>query len=92
MWVLIHGCDPRDFDTPTGRDRLFRDISARSECFKKLASSAPVTDTLDKLRILYGRRLMVFIDERDYKRADCEKAGGEWGKRNGYSKTRTVIL
>ena len=73
--------DPRDFKTEAGREIFVRDIRKKRECFEKLAMTAPMTDTLDKLRILCGRRLMVFIGDRDYKPEDCEKAGGEWGKK-----------
>ena len=73
---------PEELTTPEGRETQHHDIRRRRDCFVDLASKAPREDTLDKLRILCGRRHMVFIGDRDYKPADCAAAGGEWGKKS----------
>ena len=73
---------PEKFNTPEERDTLYRDFRRRRDCFVGLSGKAPREDTLDKLRILCGRRHMVFIGDRDYKPVDCTAAGGEWGKKS----------
>jgi len=70
-----------DLKTETGQEKLFRDIRRTRICFELLATTAPTTDTLGRLRLLCGRHHMVFIGDRDYKPEDCKKVGGEWGKK-----------
>jgi hypothetical protein len=50
-------------------------------CFTSLASRAPLSDTLDKLRLVCGRKYMVFVDQEFSTPAACVKAGGQWGKK-----------
>jgi hypothetical protein len=85
--------DPEEFKTEQGRASFYHDIARRDGCFMWLAERAPETDTLDKLRVLCGRREMFFIGERSgYKPEDCVKAGGEWGrKRHVFSDEETYF-
>jgi hypothetical protein len=76
-----------DLHTETGREVMYREIRIVRDCFEKLAATSPLTDRLNKLRLLCGRHFMLFKGERSgYKPDDCVKAGGEWGKK------RTVFV
>jgi len=50
-------------------------------CFMSLAGKAPLTDTLDKLRLICGRHHMIFAGELYHTPQECAKVGGQWGAR-----------
>jgi hypothetical protein len=50
-------------------------------CFLTLAKAAAATETLGKLRLICGRKHMVFAPERDVTPAQCAKEGGKWGQK-----------
>jgi hypothetical protein len=63
-------------------DEEYRSQKAKIEsCFIALIKTAPLSDQLGKLRLLCGRRHMIFAGEWRTKPADCEAAGGQWGKK-----------
>jgi hypothetical protein len=53
------------------------------DCFLSLVDTAPLSDKLGKLRLLCGRRHMVFVGAESsiHNRAGCKVAGGDWGKK-----------
>jgi hypothetical protein len=51
-------------------------------CFVSLAGKAPLADTLGKVRLLCGRKYMIFAGNLDDASPSvCVNAGGQWGKK-----------
>lgn len=50
-------------------------------CFRSLVRQAPLSDSLGKLRLICGRRYMVFAGDVDASPEGCAKAGGKWGEK-----------
>jgi hypothetical protein len=51
------------------------------KCFTGLVAKAPLADNLGKLRLICGRRHMVFAGETYSDPKKCAEAGGQWGKK-----------
>ena len=67
---------------PVEFDSESEDFSARVQsCFSLLTKKAPLADTLEKLRMLCGRRHMVFADKLYSTPEECAQAGGKWGEK-----------
>jgi hypothetical protein len=52
-----------------------------NSCFIANVMNAPLADTLGKLRLLCGRKYMVFTGTLNASQDECAKAGGQWGVR-----------
>jgi len=51
------------------------------KCFTALVAKAPLAEKLEKLRLICGRRHMVFAGETYSNPKQCAEAGGQWGKK-----------
>jgi hypothetical protein len=50
-------------------------------CFTSIVTKAPLAEALGKLRLICGRRYMVFAGELYSTPRECAEAGGQWGKK-----------